>query len=80
MDDVILTQVDQTIIYILDDRIGLCLIEYLFEFESILEVALVTEFSDNVAVAIGGEYFEAFEDTGMVEFFKNLYFLEEQFL
>lgn len=59
MHNVILSQVHQSIVHIFDDGIGLRLIEYLFEFESILEVALVAEFCDDVAVAIGGEYFIA---------------------
>jgi hypothetical protein len=34
-----------------------------------LEVALVAEFSDNIAVAITGEHLEALEDVRVVEFF-----------
>ncbi len=80
MHNVILPQVDQSIIHILDDGIGLCLLKYLFEFEPILEIALVAQFCNDVTVAIGSEDFETFEDAGVVEFFEDLDLLEEQLL
>jgi hypothetical protein len=78
--NVILAQVDQSIIHIFDDGIGLCLVKYLFEFESILEIALVTQFCNDVAVAIGSEDFETFKHAGMVEFFEDFDFLEKELL
>jgi hypothetical protein len=33
-----------------------------------LKISFVTEFSNDVAIAITGEYFIALEDVGMVEF------------
>ena len=52
----------------------------LFVSELGLQVALVAEFSDDVAVAIAGEDLVALEDVGMIQFFKNLNFGEEELL
>ncbi len=60
MDDVILRQVNQPFVHIFNDRVGLILIESLFDFEMILEIALVANFSNDVTVPIAGEYLVAF--------------------
>ena len=80
MNNIILPQVNQSVIHILNDRIGLYLIEYFLELESILEVALVTQLSDDVAVAIRSKYLVALEDTRVVQLLQNLDLLEQQLL
>ena len=45
-----------------------------------LEVALVTEFSDYVAVTIAGENFVTLKNVWMIELFEDLYLGEEKLL
>jgi len=45
------------------------LIKHFFEFEMILEVSLITKFSDYIAVPVTGKDLITFEYTGMVKLF-----------
>lgn len=56
------------------------LIKHFFEFEMILEVSLIAQFSDYIAVPVTGKDLITFEYTGMVEFFEYLNLLEKQLL
>ena len=80
MNNVILPQVYESIIHVLNYRICLCFLEYFLELEPILEVTLVTQLRDNVAVAIRSEYFVTLQDAWMVQFFQNFDLLEQQLL
>jgi len=79
VDDVVLRQVKQTVVHVLDDGVGLGLVEHLFHLEPVFEVSLVAELSDDVAVTIAGEYLEAFEHARVVKFLQDLNLLEEKF-
>ena len=52
MNNIILPQIHQPIIHILNYRIGLGLIKHLLKLKPILEVALVTQLRNDIAVAI----------------------------
>lgn len=80
MDDILFGKVRQSGEDIFDE--GLCgfLCEVMSFSEFGLEIALVTEFGDNVTISIAGEYFETSKDVWMVELFQYVYFGEEQLL
>lgn len=55
MHNIVLSQIQKSFIHIFDYRIGLRFIKGLFEFELILKISLIAEFSDDVAISIAGE-------------------------
>lgn len=72
--DVFLSEVRQPIKNIFDDRGCLGLVEVTILSQTGLEVSLTTEFSDDVAVSVTGEYFKALENIGMTQFFEHVDF------
>ena len=74
VNDIFLGQVEQPFENIFDDGGGSVLVEVALLAESGFEVALVAELSDDVAVAVAGEDFEAFEDIGVAQLLQNVDF------
>ena len=68
MDNIVLGQVQQSVVNIFYYGVGFRFFEHFGEFELIFEVALVAKLSNDVTVAIAGEDLETLEDAGMVEF------------
>ena len=80
MNDVLFSEVGQSLENILDYWGCLGLVEVAILSESRLEISLSAELGDDIAVSIAGEYLEALENIGMTEFFENINFREEQLL
>ena len=59
VDHILLSEVRKSLKYVLNNRGCLCLIEVAVLSQSRLEVSFSTEFSDDIAVAVAGKYFEA---------------------
>lgn len=79
MDNVLFCEVIQSFKDILDDGFSPILIEISFLPESGLEVSLITEFGDDVAIPVAGEDLIAFEDVGVAELFEYIDLREKQF-
>jgi hypothetical protein len=65
VDDILLREVLQSFEDVLDDGGRLVLVEVPFLAQTGLEVSLVAELGDDVAVAVAGEDLEAAQDVGM---------------
>jgi hypothetical protein len=79
MDYILFGEVIQSFEDILDDWFGFVLIEVSLFPQPWLEVALVAEFSDDIAVSIAGEDFIAFEHIGVIQLFQYVNLREKQF-
>ena len=80
MDYVFVGEVEQSFEDIGDEGISFTLIYYAVLSQPGLQVTVATEFGDDVAVAVAGKYFEAFEDVGVVEALEDVDFCVKQFL
>jgi hypothetical protein len=80
MDYIFLCEIIQSFEDILDDGFGLVFIEVSLFPQPGLEVALVAEFGDDIAVSVAGEDFIAFEHIGVIELFEYVNLREKQFL
>ena len=67
--DILLRKIVQPFEDISNDGFGLVLIEIPLLPQPGLQIALVAELSDDVAVPVAGEDLMAFEDVGVAEFF-----------
>lgn len=78
VDHIFLSQVLQSLEDIFDYGSGLVLVEVPLLPEPWLQIALVAELGDDVAVAVAGEDLEASEDIGMAEFLEDIDFGEKE--
>lgn len=79
VDDILFCEVIQPLEDILDDWFSPVLIEISFLPEPGLQISLVTQFGDDVAIPIAGEDLIAFEDVGVAELFEYIDLREKQF-
>lgn len=80
MNDVLFSEVGQSLEYVFDDGGCLGLVEITILSESGLKISFATELGDDIAVSIAGEYLEALENIGMAQFFENINFRKQQLL
>ena len=74
MDDILLSEVNESLKDVLDDGSCLMLVEVTVFAESRLEITFIAEFSDDVAVAVACEDLETFEHIGVTQFLENINF------
>lgn len=79
MDDIFLTQVLETQENVSYDGDCFLFLIKLFLSKFRLEIALVAQFCNDVAVSIAGENFVAAQDVGMIKLFEDFDFGKEQF-
>lgn len=72
VDDILLSEVIQPFQDIFDDGFSPILIEVSFLSEPGLEISLIAEFCDDVAIPVAGEDLIAFEDVGVTELFEYI--------
>lgn len=77
MDDVIIGQIDEASENVADVCFCFEFFHGFFGSQFGLQIALVAQLGDNVAVAIAGEDFVALQHVGMLQFLQNLNFREE---
>jgi len=80
MDHIFFSQVVKAIEDILNYRFCSILVEATIFSEAGLKIAFVTEFSDDITVAIAGKNFKTFENIRVAKFFQHIDFREEKFL
>lgn len=76
----LLREVEESSKDVLEDDVGLSLLEWSSGGDAILEIPLIAEFSDDVAIIDGAVDIEAVDEVGMLEFLEYLYFYIELFL
>lgn len=76
----LLREVEESSEDALEDYLSLGLLEWSSGGDAILEVALIAEFGDDVAVIDSAVDIEAVDEVGMLEFFEDLNFYVELFL
>lgn len=79
VDDVFFRQVFEAEEDVFDYGDGLLLGECFHTPEFALKISIIAQLCDNVAVSIAGEYFIAAQNVGMIKFFEDFNFGEEQF-
>lgn len=72
VDDILFCEVIQSLEDILDDGFSPILIEISFLPQSGLEISLVAQFGDDVAIPVAGEDLIALEDVGVAELFEYI--------
>lgn len=80
MDDLFFEEVFEAEEDVPDDGKGFILWEGFHLPEFGLEIAIITELSNDVAISITGKDLIAAKDVGMIEFFEDFDFREEEFL
>ena len=78
--DMLPGQILQSFEYISDEFFGLALFHVALGLELAFQVALIAEFSDDVAIAVTCKDFLAAQHVGVIQFFEDLNLGEEQFL
>lgn len=76
----LLREVEESREDVLEDDLGLLFLEWSSGGDAILQIALVAEFSDDVAIIDGAVDIEAVYEVGVLEFFEDLDFYVELFL
>lgn len=76
----LLREVEESSKDVLEDDVSLRLLEWSSGGDAILEIPLIAEFSDDVAIIDGAVDIEAVDEVGMPEFLEYLYFYVELFL
>ena len=76
VDHVLLSEVEKTLEDVSDDGGRLVLVKVAVLPETRLEVSLVAELGDDVAVAVAGENLKALEHIGVTQFFEDVDFRE----
>ena len=79
VDDILLWEISESLEDIPDDWFCPLLVHFALFPESWLEISLVAELGDYVAVSVAREDFEASEDIGVVQLFEYVDLWEEQF-
>ena len=79
MNHIFFSEIEKTFKNILDDRFSPILIKTTVFSQSRLKISFITEFSDDVAIAVTCENLMAFEDIGVAELFKYINFRKKQF-
>lgn len=80
VNDLIVIQVGQSLKNVPDVWLRASLREIIMLAQFGLEVSLITELGDDVAIAIAGEDIETAEHIGMVQSLQHVYLREEKFL